>query len=89
MTKHETAINYELYKVKAKSYYHDKWLHGFFSDFIVGGLEIIDEKAMHCKIDENTICRNTGKKIPDMHGKKSLSLRKRHLQNDVARRLRQ
>ena len=61
MTKHETAINYELYKVKAKSYYHDKWLYGFFSDFIVGGLEIIDE---------NTICRNTGKKIPDMHGKK-------------------
>lgn len=70
MTKHETAINYELYKVKAKSYYHDKWLHGFFSDFIVGGLEIIDEKAMHCKIDENTLCRNTGKKIPDMHGKR-------------------
>lgn len=70
MTKHETTINYELYKVKAKSYYHDKWLNGFFSNFMLGGLEIIDEKAMHCKIDENTLCRNTGKKIPDMHGKK-------------------
>ena len=83
MTKHETTINLELYKVKAKSYYHDKWLNGFFSNFVLGGLEIIDEKAMHCKIDENTLCRNTGKKIPDMHGK-TIAITKRILNTSLS-----
>ena len=69
MTKHETTINLELYKVKAKTYDHDMWLR-IFLNFAVGGFELVGEKAKHYKLDENTFCRNTGKKIPDMHGKK-------------------